>query len=122
MQFSRHVENLIANLRSLPEDKGRSIVRHTYRSDALMEVILERYRIGQTRPEEIIMRHWRSIIGEAFASRCSPRRLDRGHRLIISVATPTLRQELVFQKSMLLNRIRRLKGCEEIREIVFQVG
>jgi hypothetical protein len=122
MKYPRRIENLIANFRSIPEDNHQSTIRHAYRADALMEVVLERYRIGQTRPEELIMRNWKGIMGESMASRCVPRRLDRGRRLVITVPTPLVKQELAFQKSMLLNRIRRLKGCEKVQEIVFQVG
>lgn len=122
MKFSRDVENLIANLRGLPEDRNRSTVNQAYKLDTLTEVLLEKYHIGQPRTEEVIMKKWSHIMGEANAPRCAPIKIDRRKQLLISVSHPTLRQELSFEKSMILNRIRRLPGCSEIIDIRFVAG
>ncbi len=122
MRFPRHIENLVANLRGLPEDRNRSILRPTYPIDTLLEVIVEQYRIGQERPVEVIMRDWKNIMGAENAPRCRPIRMEGDRRLIVAVANPTLRQELQFQRGMILNRLRRLSGCGDIEEIQFRAG
>ncbi len=122
MEFPRRVENLIANLRSFPENSDNSIVRQPCRLDSVLEVVLEKYQIGKPRPAETIIESWKSIMGELNAHRCRPQRIDGRGRLIISVANQTLRQELNFQRSTILNRIRRLPGCAEITDVYLRHG
>ena len=122
MEFPRHVENLIANLRSFPENSTNSIVRQPCRLDSVLEVVLEKYHVGRQRPAQTILERWRSIMGALNAPRCRPQRIDGRGRLIISVANQTLRQELNFQRNTILNRIRRLPGCAEITDVYIRHG
>ena len=123
MKFSRKVENLIANLRSLPEDANRSVLNEPFKADSLMEVILERYNLGgKPKPEKIIMENWKHIMGAENAHRTCPTRILGKRRLLVSVGSATLRQELSFQRNMILNRIRRLPGCEGIKQLTFTTG
>lgn len=118
MQFGRHVENLIANLRGLPEDYGRSRPRPAMQIDNLLEVVLERYRIGCPTPEERIIEHWREVVGERTAHRCRPERIDRQNRLVILAANSVIKQELLFQKRAILKRIQSLPDCRHISDII----
>ena len=122
MKFSRKVENLIANLRGLPEDGNRSAPIEPFKADTLMEVILEKYQLGKPRPEQVIMENWKQIMGPENAHRSCPTRIIRKRRLLVAVANTTLRQELYFHRHMILNRIRRLPGCEGIKELTFTAG
>ncbi len=122
MKFSREVENLIANLRSLPEDKSRSNLRQSYPIDSLIEVILKRYKIGKPTSEETIMAHWTKIMGEDNAHRCSPQRLDEAGTLLVAVNNPVLRRELMFQRAPILKKIQALSECAHIKAIVFMAG
>ncbi len=122
MKYPRRVENLIANLRSLPEDESESIIRHPYQFDSLLEVLMERYKIGRPSPQETIISNWTLIMGEDNANRCKPQRIDRRSRLVIVVANSTLRQELSFHRNMILERIRRLKDCHHIVDIILAPG
>lgn len=117
MKFGRHVENLIANLRGLPEIYGRSRPRPTTQIDDLLEGLIERYNIGQPAPEQRIMEHWRMVVGERTAHRCRPERIDRQQRLIILAANSVIKQELLFQKKAILKRIHSLPDCGHISDI-----
>ncbi len=122
MKFPREVENLIANLRSLPEDEGRSTLRQSYPIDSLIEVILKRYKIGKPTSEEAIMANWSKIMGDDNAHRCSPQRLDEAGTLLVAVNNPVLRRELMFQRTSILKKIRALPECAHIKAIMFIAG
>jgi hypothetical protein len=122
MRYPRRIENLIANFRSLPEDESQSIDRHPSQFDSLLEILADRYKIGKLTPEEIIASNWKLIMGEPNANRCKPQKIDRRDRLIILVANATLRQELSFHRNMILEKIRRLKNCNHIMDIILAPG
>lgn len=122
MKFSRKVENLIANLRSMPKDENRSVLKEPFKADTLMEVIQERYNLGKPKPEKVIMENWKHIMGPENAHRTCPTKIIGKRRLLVAVANATLRQELSFHRHMILNRIRRLPGCEGIKELTFTTG
>lgn len=122
MHFRRSVENLIANLRGVPETKSRIRDRGTKPLDSLVEVCLERYKIGQETAEEIIMRNWAQIVGERHAPRCAPLRVDQNHRLHIGVNNPVLRRELQFHEDRIMTALRTLEGCQHINGIVLRAG
>lgn len=117
MKFSRHVENLIANLRGLPEKYGRSRPRPVAQLDDLLEAVLDRYRVGQPTPEQRIIENWKSVVGERTAHRCRPERIDRQNRLVIAAANSVIKQELLFQKRVIIQRIQALPDCRHIRDI-----
>ncbi len=122
MKYSRRVENLIANLRSVPEDENRSNLSEPFKADSLMEVLEERHNLGKARPEQVILENWKHIMGSENAPRTFPTRIMYKRRLLVSVANATLRQELSFHRHMILNRIRRLPGCNGIKELSFTTG
>ncbi|MGE9295958.1 MAG: DUF721 domain-containing protein [Puniceicoccales bacterium] len=117
MQFSREVNNLIANLRDLPEDHGRSRSRGAKPIDSVVEVILERYKIGKPTAEEIIVKHWKEIVGEETAHRARPMKLVNGKQLIIMASNSVIKQELLFAERQILKRVRALPECGAIRDV-----
>lgn len=122
MRFRPSVENLIANLRGLPESRSRSRDRGTKPLDSVIEVCLERYKIGQETTEEVIMRNWGRIVGERHAARCAPLRVDQKQRLHIGIHNPVLRRELQFHEDRIMTVIRSIDGCEHITGIVLRAG
>lgn len=121
MRFRRHVENLIANLRGLPEDTSPPQYKHATGLDSLISVLEEKHAIHRETPERIIMRHWRAIVAED-ADRCCPEKLDPAGRLVIRVANPVVRRELAFREREIVDRIRALDGCQGVRALVFLAG
>lgn len=117
MHFSREVNNLIANLRGLPEDESRSRPRDVKPIDSVVEVILERYKIGKPTAEEIIVKNWKEIVGEETAHRCRPMKLVNGKQLVILASNSVIKQELLFSERQILKRIRALPECGAIRDV-----
>ncbi len=122
MRFDRHVENLIAALRGLPEDKGRSNPREPHSSEKLMEQVLERYRLLEKTPEQTILENWASLVGPANAEYSRLMRIDESRQAIVGVTNPVVRQELFFHRREVLERIRALPGCGRIAGIRFRAG
>lgn len=121
MKFPRPIEDAVADFRGLPRPSEHEWDSGASNMGSLMEVLLEKYKIGQERPEQTIMGAWREIMGEN-AARCAPERIDTQGRLVVVVANPILRRELAFSRRPLVQKLRRLKGCEGIRDIEFRAG
>lgn len=122
MHFSRDVENLIANLRGLPEDESKSRPREVCGIASLIEVLAERHKIGRSTQEDVLMQHWREIVGEKNAHRTRPHKLVEGRKLIILVANAVVRQELEFNKRQIINRLKAWPECAQIEEISLRAG
>ena len=120
--FSRQIENLIANLRGFPEDPGRSRIRPVRPIDELVEKLLIKHRVGVTSPEETIRDAWAGIVGESNQQFAHPARIERDRCLVVAVNDPVVRQELQFNKKLLIQRIRALAGCDGIREVSLRSG
>lgn len=121
-RFNRKTNNLIASFRGLPPDRSRGFHKQAKDLDSIMDGLVERFKISGSNPEGVIANEWVSLVGERNAQFANPRRLDRGTTLYIDVSNPVVKQEMQFGKKMLLTRLRQLKGCEGIRNIVFRAG
>jgi predicted nucleic acid-binding Zn ribbon protein len=64
---------------------------------------------------------WREAVGQALARVTRPGNIRRGV-LEVFVANSTLLQELAFQKTQLLDRLRQLQPDDSIRDLRFRVG
>ena len=51
--------------------------------DAVMDEVIQKYRIGSSHPEEVIASEWVNLVGEKNARHANPLRLDRNNRLFI---------------------------------------
>jgi hypothetical protein len=122
MHFPRETGNLIASLRGLPSDRGRSRPRPAFTLGSLIEVLEERYKIGADKIEDIIAHHWKDIVGEHAAHRSCPDRVAGGAVLLIKVANPVLRQEMQFKQKDILARLHRLPGGSVIQALNFRAG
>ena len=120
--FRREIQNLIANLRGLPEDRGRSRDRGTRTIHELLERLVERHSIGTPSPEDMIRDAWPTIVGASNEQFAHPSRIERDRCLVIAVNDPVVRQELQFNKSLIIKRLRALKGCGKIRQVTFRAG
>lgn len=119
--FSREIQNLIAQFRGLPKDKSRSIPRESKPIESLLDLCVKKYKIGQIRPEDTIMAHWKTIIGPENAHRCCPKKISR-NILIISTTNPVIRNELQFKQPQILKNLQTLPGCQNITGITFIIG
>ncbi|MDG2169202.1 MAG: DUF721 domain-containing protein [Opitutales bacterium] len=120
--FSRKTNNLIASFRGLPPDRSRAWNKKVKDLDAVMDTLVDRFKLGTTQPEETITNEWVSLVGENNAKYANPWRLDRGRTLYVQVSNPVVKQEMQFSKKVLLKRLNSLRGCEKIQEVIFRAG
>ncbi len=120
--FTREVENLIASLRGLPENRSRSIPRESRSLQSLIPKLLEDHLASSESLEEQIAKEWETIIGSANAAYARPLRVESKSRLFVAVSNNVIRQELFFHRKLILERVRNLPGCSTIREVVLRTG
>ena len=120
-QFSRQAENLIANLRGVPEDFS-PIVRDTVNMDVVFDKILRKYKIGVESLEDRIREKWIQIVGPANANHCHPIRIENESVLFIAVSNPIIRQELQFNQAIILRNLACIENGNRIRRIIFRSG
>lgn len=120
-EFSREVENLIAGLRGLPEDEGRSRPRKTQDLGGLIDELLVKYRISHDSVEHVIRQQWPALVGAANAAYSHPVVLERG-QLLVLCSHAVVRNELFHHRPQILEKLRKLPGCDAVRGLVLRSG
>jgi hypothetical protein len=120
-EFSRAMENLIADLRGLPTDKRRSRNRKTEDLAGLIDELLVKYRISHDSIEHSIRDKWRELVGVANATYSHPLAVER-NLLVVLVSHAVVRNELFMHRDSILQKIRQLPGCAEIKGINLRSG
>ncbi len=121
-KFKKSVERLIANFRGIPENYEGEAPKTEREMSGALDRILNKYKIGVEKLEDTINANWPQIVGKANAQNCSPSRIERERTLIISVSNPVIRQELQFNKQLILKNLHALKGGRQIRTVIFKSG
>ena len=119
MPFSKQVEDIIADFRSLPRTVTESSRYVPVRLDSVLDVLKEKYNLEKPSAELSIVSHWSELFGN-LSGRCRPLSIKGGNTLIISVANQTLRAELQFRKHTILKKIQQLPYCGIIGELVIR--
>lgn len=122
MAFSRQVENMIAALRGLPPNRSISRLRETKPVGNLVTDVLEKFRVGMPSREDTIMQNWEAIVGAANTQYAHLLRIENERRVFVAVTNPIVRQEMFFHRKLILERIKALHGCKDIRELVLRAG
>jgi hypothetical protein len=120
-QFSREIENLIAGFRGVPEDESRSRKRPTQDLGKLIDELLVKYRISHDSLEHSIRAKWPELVGVANATYSHPVVVERG-QLLVLVSHAVVRNELFHHRLQILDKLRKLPGCAEIRGITLRAG
>jgi putative hydrolase of the HAD superfamily len=118
-RFSRTVQNLLANLRGLPEDRGRSTDRAMKTIDDAVQDAFKKLRLDKPVPETAIVAHWLELLPPKLARRCAPLRVLEGGKLMVQCENSVVRSEVRFHERAMLAKIRSLRGCQEVRTIGF---
>ena len=120
--FSKIAEELVCELRGVSYDEPkRAKKRPTQPLADLLEKILQDNRIGRESPEQNIRDHWREIVGPANASYSHPARLER-NMLTVLAAHAVVRNELFHHRAEIVERIRKLPGCENVKALSLRSG
>ncbi|MDA0848833.1 MAG: DUF721 domain-containing protein [Verrucomicrobia bacterium] len=117
--FSKKQEAIIANFLGLPNRDCNFSQKEPMRIEDLVVHFVERYDLERPKPEQILVESWDSVFG-SFSERCYPVKLTDSGTLIVSVTNSTLRAEIIFKKDEFLQRIKQLKYCEEIQDLVIR--
>jgi len=120
-EFSRAVENLIAGFRELPEDTSRSKRRKTTDLGPLIDELLVKYRISHDSLEHSIREKWPELVGVANASYSHPVTVERG-LLVVLVSHAVVRNELFHHRQTILEKLKKLPGCDGIKGIALRAG
>lgn len=118
-EFSRAVENLIAGFRALPEDTSRSRRRPTVDLGGLVDELLVKYRISHDSLEHSIRDQWVAIVGAANAGYSHPLVVER-NLLVVLVSHSVVRNELFFHRATIVEKLRKLPGCDHIRGLALR--
>jgi len=122
-KFSRTAEELIASFRGVPLDNPAYMrKRATKDLGPLIEDLLVKYQIGRDSPEHTIREHWAEIVGSANASYSHPVRLESNRSLVVLASHAVVRNELFHHRALIVDKIRKLPGCNEIRSINLRSG
>jgi hypothetical protein len=117
-RFSRDAEDLIASLRRVPsEDPPRQKIRGSKPVAELMEAIRSKHGLGRPTAEQAIRDEWPAVVGPANAAYSHAVRIDERRRLIVQASHAVVRNELFLNRAEILERIRRLPGCEAVRNL-----
>jgi hypothetical protein len=122
MEFSRKVQNLIADFRGLPRDNSPSLLRNEWPVERLFQDILKKYvtKSDATIGAEIF-ENWSRIVGNMFCELCTPHRITATNALIIGVQSSVVRQELFFRREEILRNICQFCPRSGIGSIVFSL-
>lgn len=120
-EFSRAVENLIADLRQVPGDRSRSKRRKPTEVGALIDELLVKYRISHDSLEHSIREKWTELVGEANATYSHPLTVER-NLLVVLVSHSVVRNELFLHRDSILQKLRKLPGCADIRGLALRAG
>jgi hypothetical protein len=120
-EFSRAVENLIAGLRELPEDKSRSKKRRPTDLGALVDELLVKYRISHDSLEHSIREKWAELVGPANAAYSHPLTVER-NLLVVLVSHAVVRNELFQHRESIMEKLKKLPGCGHLKGLALRSG
>lgn len=119
--FSREVENLIAGWKGLPPDTSRSRRRGTTGIDEAIRRALKGLHIGTEGPLDQLAQRWPAIVGTLLAGRSHPLSIQ-GTKLMVAAANPVSRSELMMLSRKIVQEVRQIPGCEQVRELHLRAG
>jgi hypothetical protein len=122
-RFSAVAEDLIASLRRVPSEDPRRMRRRPALDVAeLVDSLRSKHGIGRPTAEQAIRDAWPQIVGPANASYSHAVRIDERRRLLVHASHAVVRNELFLNRAEILERIRRLPGCESIARLHLSQG
>lgn len=120
-EFSRAVENLIAGLRDLPEDTSRARNRKASELTSLIDELLVKHRISHDSLEHSIRAKWAELVGVANAAYSHPLVMEK-KLLVVLVSHAVVRNELFLHKDAIVEKLRQLPGCADIKGLALRSG
>jgi hypothetical protein len=120
--FTRLAEKTIAEFRRIdPGVPARMRRRPTQAVADLIEELRVKHRIGREAPEDAVRLAWAEVVGSANASYSHPLRIE-GSRLIVQATHSVVRNELFLHRREIVERIRKLPGCDVVSHLQLKAG
>ncbi|MDX2188040.1 MAG: DciA family protein [Opitutaceae bacterium] len=121
--FSRVAEELIGDLRGLPDETPKGMKRRpTLEAGELVQKILVKHQIGMDVPEDAIRKSWTELVGPANAHFSHPVQIDPKGILLVLVSHAVVKNELYHHRQAVVEKIRALPGCEGVKGIHLRHG
>ena len=121
--FSREAENLIAALRRVPDTTpARMKKRPTKELSGLVEELMIKFQIGRDSPEDKIRENWSALVGPANAHYSHASQIDPRGKLIVLAGHAVVRNELFIHRKTIVERIQKLPGCAQVKELHIRAG
>ena len=121
-QFSKIAEELVGDFRGIaPNEPPRSKKRPAQSIGAIVEQLMVKHQIGRPSAEQAIRDRWAEIVGVANASYSHAARIER-NRLVVFAAHSVVRNELFLNRDKIVERIRKLPGCETVKSLNLRAG
>ncbi|HEX3730354.1 MAG TPA: DciA family protein [Opitutaceae bacterium] len=123
-KFSRRAEEAIGDFRGIPPvDPAKMKRRPTQDIAGLIDALKAKHHIGSTAPEDVIRERWAEIVGPANAAYSHAAQFDQeGRRLLILASHSVVRSELYLHRLMILDKIRLIPGCSQIKFLLIRAG
>ncbi|HWA86694.1 MAG TPA: DUF721 domain-containing protein [Opitutus sp.] len=121
-RLSKLAEQLVGDLRGIaPEDPRRSVKRPTQPLSAIVEQLTTKYHIGGESAEQRIRDRWPEIVGAANAAYSHAATIER-NRLVVLASHAVVRNELFLHRGEILQRIREIPGCSDVKSLLLRAG
>ncbi|OAM88184.1 DUF721 domain-containing protein [Termitidicoccus mucosus] len=122
-QFSRLAEEIIGDFRQIPGEQPQRMKRRATRPLAeLVEALLVKHQIGRDSPEQSIRSHWSEIVGPANAHYSHAAMIDVRGKLTVLASHSVVRNELFLHRKLIVEKIRKLPGCDHVRALLLRAG
>ncbi|MCF7885682.1 MAG: DUF721 domain-containing protein [Candidatus Marinimicrobia bacterium] len=84
-----------------------------------LEKMLKKFDIKDKYDENITLNNWEGLVGKTIATHTEPRKIKNG-RLYIKVDSPSWRNQILFQKDYIKERINNEMNKNVIKEIILR--
>jgi hypothetical protein len=94
-----------------------SLKKYPEKIDSILDTVLQERGYLSICKEYDVISQWKDIVGDKVASVTQCDRIENG-TLFIRVTSASWRQEIVYLKKLLLEKIRSKSDCKSIKNIV----
>ena len=120
--FSRIAEELVGDLRGMPfEEPRRAVKRPTQELASVIDQLMTKHQVGRASAEQVVRDHWSEIVGSANATYSHAAAIER-NRLVVIASHAVVRNELFHHREQIVEKIRKLPGCENIKSLNLRAG
>jgi hypothetical protein len=120
--FSRIAEELVGDLRGMAFDEPRRAVkRPTQELASVIDQLMAKHQVGRPSAEQVVRDQWSEIVGSANATYSHAATIER-NRLVVIASHAVVRNELFHHREQIVEKIRKLPGCENIKSLNLRAG